>query len=55
MKESSLTPGGPDNVETRAKKAHVRESAEVIVVRAPTHEGPNVKVIRIAVSKEGRI
>ena len=42
-------------METRAKKAHVRESAEVIVVEAPSHEGPNVKVMQIAVSKVGRI
>ena len=42
-------------METRAKKAHVRESAEVIVMRALTHEGPNIKVMQIAVSKDGRI
>ena len=47
-------PGRPgQRRELRAKKAHDRESAEVIVVVAPNREGPNVKIMQITVSKVG--
>ena len=45
-------PGRPgQRGKPRAKKAYDRESAEAIVPGAPNREGPNVKAMRIAVSK----